>query len=261
MIIMTNTTKQIPATPIRLMSHTIQRTARLVGLLILIMAVFAPFGMIYVPATLVVPGDAATTAHNIMASEGLFRLGIASDAVVVLLELMIVVLLYVLLKPVSTTLALIAAFSRLAMTIIQGVNLLTHLVVLLLLSGAGYLTVFAPDQVHALGLLFLNAHAEVVLIWGLFFGLHLLVLGCVVYTSGYISRIPGVLLIVASLCYLTQSFGNILLPEHKGLFTAIGALSVVEIALPVWLLIKGVNLEQWEKRALEAASREPMPQG
>jgi Domain of unknown function (DUF4386) len=147
------------------------------------------------------------------------------------------------------------------MTVIQGVNLLTHFVVLLLLSGAGYLTVFAPDQLHALGLLVLNAHAGVVLIWGLFFGLHLLVLGYLVYKSGYISRIVGILLMIASLCYLTQSFGNILLPQYEGIFTAIGLLSTVEIALPLWLLIKGVNVERWEKRVLEAASREPMPQG
>jgi hypothetical protein len=266
MAVMTNTTnptnmsKTIQA-PARQKSHAIQRTARLVGLLILIMAVFAPFSMIYVPSTLIVPGDAATTAQNIMASEGLFRLGIASDAVVVLLELVIVVLLYVLLKPVSKTLSLVAAFSRLAMTVIQGVNLLPHFVVLLLLSGAGYLTVFAPDQLQALGLLFLNAHAEVVLIWGFFFGLHLLVLGYLVYKSGYIPRTVGVLLMIASLCYLTQSFGNILLPQYEGIFTSVGLLSTVEIALPLWLLIKGVNVAKWEKRVLEAASIEPMPQG
>jgi hypothetical protein len=256
-----STTTQAPAKPMRQMAYTIQRTARLVGILILIMAVFAPFSMIYVPATLVVPGDATTTAQHIVASEGLFRLGIASDAVVVLLEIVIVVLLYGLLKPVSKTLSLVAAFSRLAMTIIQGVNLLTHFVVLLLLSGASYLVVFAPDQLHALALLFLNAHADVVLIWGFCFALHLLVLGYLVYTSGYISRIPGVLLIIAALCYLTQSFGIILLPAYKGMFTAVGALSMVEIALPLWLLIKGVNVEQWEKRVLEAAAREPMPLG
>jgi len=256
----TNTSKTIQA-PARQKSQAIQRTARLVGLLILIMAVFAPFSMIYVPSTLIVPGDAATTAQNIMASEGLFRLGIASDAVVVLLELVIVVLLYVLLKPVSKILSLVAAFSRLAMTVIQGVNLLTHFVVLLLLSGAGYLTVFAPDQLHALGLLFLNAHADMVLIWGLFFALHLLVLGYLVYKSGYIPRIVGVLLMIASLCYLTQSFGNILLPQYEGIFTSVGLLSTVEIALPLWLLIKGVNVERWEKRTLEAALREPVPQG
>jgi hypothetical protein len=269
MAVMTNTTNptntskttQAPARQMRQMSNAIQRTARLVGVLILIIAVFAPFSMIYVPATLIVPGDAATTAQNIIASEGLFRLGLASDAVVFLLEIGVIVLLYVLLKPVSQTLSLVAAFSRLAMTIILGINLLPHFFVLLLLSGAGYLTVFAPDQLHALGLLFLNVHADIVLIWGLFFSLHLLVLGYLVYKSGYIPRIVGVLLIIASLCYLTQSFGNILLPEYKEIFTSVGFLSVVEIALPLWLLIKGVNVEQWEKRVLEAASIDPIPQG
>ena len=250
-----STTTPAPTRPLRQMPQAIQRTARLVGLLILLIAVCSPFSMIYVPATLIVPGDAATTAHNIMASEGLFRLGMASDAVVVLLEIVVVILLYRLLKPVSTTLSLVAACSRLAMTVIQGINLLAAFLVLLLLSGAAYLTVFTPDQVDALGLLVLNAHAEVVLIWGLFFGLHLLVLGHVVYRSGYVPRLVGVLLILAGVCYLTQSFGTILVPAYSGLFTSVGLLSVVEIALPVWLLIKGVNVEQWEQRSFDAAAR------
>jgi hypothetical protein len=246
-----------PTRQIGKLSNPIQRTARLVGALILLIAILAPFSMIFVPSTLIVAGDAATTARNIMASEGLFRLGIAGDAVIFLLETVVVVLLYVLLKPVSKTLSLVAAFSRLAMTVIQGINLLTHLVVLLLLSGAGYMTVFAQDQLNALGLLFIDAHAGVVLIWGLFFALHLSVFGYLVYKSGYIPRFVGVLLMVASVCYLTQSFGNILLPEYKGIFTSIGLLSIVEVALPLWLLIKGVNVATWEKRVLEAASIEP----
>jgi hypothetical protein len=232
---------------------SIKMAARIAGVLILMIAVFAPFSMLYVPSTLIVPGDAAATANNIMASEGLFRLGIASDSVVFLIEIVVTMLLYVLLKPVSKTLSLVAAFSRLAMTIIQGINLLNHFFVLLLLSGATYLTVFAPDQLHALVLLFLNAHESVVLIWGLFFGLHLVVLGYLVYKSGYLPKIIGVLLILASLCYLTQNFGNILLPNYKEIFASVGYLSIVEIALPLWLLIKGVNIEQWEKRALESA--------
>ena len=150
-----------------------KRTARIAGLLILIISVFSVFSMLYVSSKLVVPGDAATTASNIMASKGLFRLGIVSDSIVFLLEIVIVVMLYVLLKPVSKTLSLVAAFSRLAMIVIQGINLLNHFTALLLLSGAGYLTVFQPDQLHALVLLFLNAHESVVLIWGLFFSLHL----------------------------------------------------------------------------------------
>ena len=241
--------------------NSIQTTAKITAVLILIMAVIAPFGMLYIPSTLVVPGDAATTAHRIMTSEGLFRLGLVSDSVVFLIEILLTVLLYILLKPVSKTLSLVAAFSRLSMAVIQGINLLNQFIVLLLLSGATYLAVFAPNQLQALVLLFLNAHAMVVLIWGLFFGFHLLVSGYLVYTSGYLSSIPGVLLIIAGLCYLTQSFGNILLPQSAGLFTLIGSLSILEVAFPFWLLIKGVNVDQWKKRALESDSLAPMPIG
>jgi hypothetical protein len=233
--------------------NSLKKTARIAGLLILIISVFAPFSMMYVPSNLIVPGDAATTANNIVASEGLFRAGIVSDSVVFLIEIVITVVLYVLLKPVSKTLSLVAAFSRLAMTVIQGINLLNHFIPLLLLSGAGYLTVFEPDQLHALVLLFLNAHEYVVLVWGLFFGLHLFFLGYLVYKSGYIPRILGVLLIIASLCYLAQSFGNILLPKYEEIFATIGFLSILELAFPLWLLIKGVNVEKWENRALESA--------
>jgi hypothetical protein len=154
---------------------------------------------------------------------------------------------------VSKTLSVVATFSRLAMTIIQGLNLLNHFIVLLLLSGAAYLTVLAPDHLDALVLLFLNAHESVVLIWGLFFALHLFIFGYLVYKSGFLPRIIGVLLIIVSLCYFTQSFGNILLPQQKALFTTIGFLSIIEILFPLWLLIKGVNVEKWEKQSLETA--------
>ncbi len=232
---------------------SINKIARIAGILTLIIVVFAPFSMIYVPTTLVVPGDAATTANNIMASEGLFRLGMVSDSIVFLIEIVLTVLLYVLLKPINRTLSLVAAFSRLAMTVIQGINLLNHFFVLLLLSGAGYLTIFAPDQLQAFVMLFLNAHESVVLIWGLFFGLHLLVFGFLIYKSGYLPKFLGILLLVVAFCYLIQDFGNMLFPQYKVLFTSIGSLAFLEIALPLWLLIKGINVEQWQKRVLESA--------
>jgi hypothetical protein len=233
---------------------SINKTARIAGILTLLIVVLAPFSMIYVPTALVVPGDAALTANHIMASEGLFRLGMVSDSIVFLIEIVLTVLLYVLVKPVNKTLSLVAAFSRLAMTVIQGLNLLNHFIVLLLLSGAGYLTTFAPDQTHALVMMFLDAHENMVLIWGLFFSLHLLVFGYLVYRSGYIPKMIGVLLVIASLSYLIQGFGNILFPQYKAIFTSIGFLSSIEIALPIWLLIKGVNVEQWQKRVSESAS-------
>ena len=220
---------------------SLKRTARIAGILTLLMAVVAPFGMMYVPSTLVVPGDATATANNIVASEGLLRLGIADNAVVFLIEIVLVVMLYVLLKPVSKTWSLVAAFARLGMTTIQGINLFNQFMALQLLGGAAYLNSFEPGQLHALALAFMNAFESVALIWGLFFALHLFVLGALVYKSGYIPRVIGILLLVASLCYLVQSFGTILLPGYDELWSAVGLVSMVELAFPLWLVIKGVR--------------------
>jgi len=234
-------------------TQEIKKTARLVGGLTLLMAVIAIISMIFLPTNLIVPGDATTTATKIMASEGAFRTSIAGNAVILLIEIVLTVMLYVLLKPVNKTLSMIAAFSRLAMTTIQGINLLNQFFVLLLLSGAGYLTVFEPAQLHALVQLFLNAHEYAILIWGLFFALHLLGIGYLVYKSGYIPKTLGILLIVSSLCYLIQSFGNIIFPQYKEIFITIGFISIIELAFPLWLVIKGVKVEKWEERVLESA--------
>ncbi len=234
-------------------ANSIQMTARFAAILTLLIVVLAPFSMLYIPTTLVVPGDATATANNIMASQGLFRAGMVSDSIVFLIEIALTVLLYILIKPVSKSLSLIATYARLAMTVIQGINLLNHFIVLLLLSGAGYLTVFAPDQLQVFVLLFLNAHESVTLIWGLFFGLHLLVFGYLVYKSGYLPKFIGVLLLIVALCYLVQDFGNMLFPQYKALFTSIGSLAFLEIAFPLWLLIKGVNVEEWQKHVSESA--------
>lgn len=223
--------------------NTLKTTARIAGLLMLVLVALAPFSMLYVPSTLIVPGDAATTANNIVSSAPMFRLAMASDAVIFLVEIALCALVYTLVRPVNKTLALIAVFARLAMTIIQGLNLLNHFVVMSLLSGSGSVAALAPPQLHALVSLFLGAHEAGVLIWGMFFGLHLLVLGYLVYRSGYLPKVIGGLLVFVGLVYLAQSFGNILLPDAKALFTAMGSLGFLEIAFPVWLLIKGVKAQ------------------
>jgi hypothetical protein len=142
--------------------------ARITGLLLLIIAFLGPFSLIYVPSTLIVPGDATATADNIRASESLFRIAIISDSLIFLIEIVVTALLYVLLRPVSRTLSLVAAFARLAMAVIQGINVLPSFIVLLLLSGAGYSRAFEPGQLDALALLFLNAREYGVYIWQAF---------------------------------------------------------------------------------------------
>src|SRR3989337_2912936 len=114
--------------------------ARVAGFLLLFVVVIAPFSQLYVPSTLIVPGDAAATANNIRASGWVLQLGVVGDSLVFLIEIVLCVLLYVLLRPVSRTLSLVAAFARLAMTVIMGINLLPYFIALLLLSGSTYLS-------------------------------------------------------------------------------------------------------------------------
>jgi hypothetical protein len=139
--------------------NSFQKNAKIAGVLYLLIAVLAGFVHFYVPDKLFESGDAGTTASNIMASQGLFRMSIGVELVILLSEIVLTVLLYGLLKPVNKTLSLVAAVSRLAMTTIHGFNLLNHFMVLLLLGGAGYLTVFQPDQLQALVRFFLDAYS------------------------------------------------------------------------------------------------------
>jgi hypothetical protein len=234
--------------------NSINKTARVAGILYIIIFIAAVFSSMYVPSNLIVPGDAATTANNIMASESLFRLGFVGYLIIFLSEIVLSVLLYVLLKPVSKTLSLVAMVSRLAMTTIHGINLLNQFFALLLLSGAAYLSVLETDQLHALVLLFLNAFSYGWSIGIVFFGLHTFLLGYLVFKSGYFPRILGVLLIFASLAYLVDNFAILLLPnyEETPVFLVLPII-IAELAFPLWLLIKGVNVELWKKRALESA--------
>ncbi len=229
--------------------------ARFAGLLYLVIAALSGFVHFYVPGELIVPGDATTTATMIMASEGLFRLNIAAELVIVLIEVVVSILIYVLLKPVSKTLSLVATVSRLVMTTIHGMNVVNNVIVLLLLSGAGYVTVFAPDQVHALVMLFLDAYRYGFQIGVFFFALHTAVLGYLIFTSGYFPKVPGVMLMIASLGYLIDSSALVLLANHRtgAIYFAL-PIAIAEIAFPLWLLFKGVNTEQWGNRALESDS-------
>lgn len=234
--------------------NSIKATARTTGLLYLIMFITAPLSILLVSANLIVPGDAATTANNIMASEGIFRLGIAGHLVVLLLDLGISVLLYVILKPVNKTLALIAMVSRLVMTAMRGINLLNYFIVLQLLNGAGFLSVFDTNQINALVMVFLNAFDKGFSLDLVFFSLHLFFVGYLVYKSGFFPKILGILLLIAFAGYFTDSLTGILFPDFKQMVSSIVMIpnTLAELAFTLWLLIKGVNVEKWEKHVKES---------
>jgi hypothetical protein len=234
--------------------YPIRRLARAVGLLYLAIFFIAPFPYLIGRANLVVPDDAAAPAANIAASTGAFRAGLAAESLVFLIEIAVSAMLFVILRPVSAPIALAATFARLAEAVIQAANLLTGIGVVLVLGGAGYLAAFGSDQLDALAMLFLDINAFGILLWGMLFGFHLVLLGYLVYRSGFWPRALGVLLLLAGLGYLAQSYGHLLAPQFDDtLRTLVMVLAIpAELAFTIWLLWKGIDVERWHARARAA---------
>ncbi|HSG50119.1 MAG TPA: DUF4386 domain-containing protein [Longimicrobiales bacterium] len=232
-------TESLPDTPI-----PTRTLARLTGLLYLVIIVCAGFSEGVVRSGLVVAGDAAATAENILASQGLFRLGLVMDLVAFLADAAVAVLLYLLLKPVSRTVSLMAAAFRLvAHPAIGGINLVNHFGALLLLTGEGTLAAFDPGQREALALLAMDAHGYGYLIAGAFFGVHLALLGYLLFRSERFPRVLGVLVGAAAVGYLVESFTIFLLPQYTALATGLVVATAVmgEVSLCLWLLVRGVR--------------------
>lgn len=209
-----------------------------------------------VRSTLVVPGDATATAQNIAESESLFRWGMAGEASIFLIEIALAAVLYVLLRPVSRSMSLAGALARVSEGVVMAAgNLFTSILTLVAVGGAGYLAVFESGQRDALALMFQEANDYVVLTWCLFFGLSLLITGWLVYRSGFFPKIPGVLLSLAGIGYLAQSFGTIVAPGLTDVLSAVVLVFAVpgELVFALWLLIKGVDEDKWRAQALDAS--------
>lgn len=233
--------------------NAIKKTARITGLLYLAIFIIYPLAT-SVRATLVVPGNAAMTAQNIAANLPLFRWGMAGESVIFLIEIVMAGFLYVLLRPVSQSISLASALGRAAEGVVMAAaNLFTSILTLVLVGGSSYLMVFNQEQQHALALLFQDANTYVILIWGLFFALHLVLLGWLVYRSGFLPKIPGILLALAGFGYFVQSFGVMLDPSLADVLETVVIVLAVpgELVFAMWLLIKGVDENKWHERTLE----------
>ena len=222
--------------------------ARVAGALYLISNIFAPFTLLYLPSRFIVRGDAAATANNVIASEPLFRFGIVGNLFTFIANIFLALALYQLLKVVNKNMASLMVILFLVGVPIAMLNELTQLAILQLLGGADYLKAYPTDQLQALAYLLLRLHDQGLLIAHIFFGLWLLPMGYLVFKSGFIPKIVGVLLVIAGVGYVVQSFAAFLgYNVNIILFTGLG-----ELVFLLWLLIKGVNVEQWKKRAVES---------
>ena len=241
----------------RAVGTSLQVYAKVAGVIWLIVAILAPFAEFFVRQGLIVPGNVAATAENIVASQSLFRAGFATDLVDFVIEVALAAVLYVLFRPVSRTLALVMAFARLAMVTILGLNLLNMFTALQLLTSPAYATAFEKGQLQALAFMFLNDQHYGYALGMVFFGLHLGVLGFLVYRSRFLPRILGVLMVVSSLGYLADSFTKFLVPQSADALAMVVVVTALvgELPLTWWLLVKGVNVERWRQRALGETRR------
>ena len=190
-----------------------------------------------------------------MANGLLFRIGFVSDLIHETLFLLVAWTLYVLLKPVNKNHALLMVILALVSVSIQGINLLIQFAAVELLSGASYLTVFAADQLHAQVMFFLNLQNHGIIIAQIFSGLWGFPLGFLIFKSGFLPRILGILLMIGSIGYPIDSIQYFLFPNYRAIISLVVLMPAVIglFSLTLWLLFKGVNVEQWEKRALETA--------
>jgi hypothetical protein len=223
--------------------NSIKKNAKIAGLLYLIMAVTGPVGLLYVPSRIIVGGDAAATADNIINSAMLFRIGILSNLICQISFVFLVLSLNHLFKGVNEKHSRLMVSLVIVAVPIAILNELTQIAALHLLSGAEYLKVFDPSQLNALALAFLNVHGQGVIIAGIFWGLWLFPFGYLVIKSGFIPKIFGVLLIIGCFSYLADSSVALLFPQYSDAVSKILMLplGVGEISTILWLLIKGAR--------------------
>jgi uncharacterized protein DUF4386 len=227
---------------------------RLVGLVYLLVSIPGAFALVYVPSKLIVHGDATATAHNIAASETLFRLGIACELISQILFMWVALALYGLLKGVNRRHALLMLGLIVVSVPIALMNELNAIAALILVRGADFLAIFDKPQRDALAMLFLNLHSHGFGIAEIFWGLWLFPLGLLVYRSGFIPRILGILLMLNCFTYVINSFTSLLLPQYEHIVGRwMTPFQFGELLFMFWLLIMGANPKPLEFRVSSAA--------
>ena len=223
-----------------------QTYARIAGVLFLISIVAGGFGEFYVPSTLIVSADATATANNIRASEWLFRLGFAGYLVEAMCDIGLTLVLYVLLRRVHEELALLAAFFRLVSTAVFGAAELFYFAATFILGGAAYLKTFSPDQLNALALLSLKLYGYGGGIFMVFYGIPSILLGYLMFRSGYFPRVLGALMALGGLGFVVRNFLLVLAPAWASSLLLL-PMTLAVLPMTVWLLVKGVDVRKWEE--------------
>ena len=221
---------------------TLQKNARVAGLLYLLIAITGPFVLLYVPGKLFVPGDASATANNILAHVTLFKAYIVVGLLSELFFIALVLALYRLLHDVSRELAIVMVVLVLIDAPMAFLSVANQVATLAIVQGADFLSAFDQPQRNALATLLINIDKLGLPVSEIFWGLWLLPLGLLVYRSGFLPRFLGVWLFINGIAYVVISFTGILLPQHVEIVNTIAfPILFGELAFMLWLVIIGAR--------------------
>jgi hypothetical protein len=228
---------------------------RFAGLLYVLTSIPGFFAMGYVPGKLIVDGNAAATASNIVAHETLFRLGIASGLIGQAGFIFVAWALYDLFKRVNQRQAALMVILIVVQVPIAFLNELNAIAALVLVRGADFLSIFDKPQREALAMLFLKVHDHGFNVAEIFWGLWLFPLALLVYRSRFLPRFLGVWLGLAGLAWVILSLTSLLLPQYQHkVYTFSQPATFGEIVFMFWLLIKGARPPAVDARTLSAAA-------
>lgn len=218
--------------------------ARLAGFSLLLVGAAGIFANLFVMGGLFVPDDATATANNITANNLLFRFGILGFIIMCILDLVIAWAFYILLKQVNKNVALLAVLFRVFYTAIFSAALFNFLSLSHLLSDEARMEVIEPNQLDLEVLNFINAIINAGSIGLVFFGVHLLLLGYLIFKSGFIPKILGIIMLLAGLGYFIDNIAWVLLSNYENLMAffplvILGLAIIAELAFAIWLLVKG----------------------
>jgi len=198
---------------------------------------------LYVPGKLIVRGNAAATASNILAHETLFRLCIVSELLSSVIFICLGLALYRLLSGVNKTWAGAMLALVLVSAAVGFLNVLNYVAALTLIHGTDFLGAFETPQRYALGMLFLRLHGQGGLMKEIFWGLWSFPFGCLVFVSGFLPRFLGVWLMLACFVWLALSLTALLFPPYyEAAFKMAQPVLFAELAIMLWLLIKGAKV-------------------
>jgi Domain of unknown function (DUF4386) len=227
-----------------------QLYARIGGVLYLMLIGLGIFGQV-VKEKVIVSGDAAATAANLTSMETLWRFGIAFEFLALICVTALAMIYFVLLKPVNKELNLLATFLRMIGIAVETVAALNLATALFPLGNAAYLKAFTPEQLYGMATLAIKSHSYGYTLALLFFGFTFLFHGRLIFRSGFLPKILGLMIQIGGACYLTNSFIFFLAPSLSGMLFPWILLPcfVAELSLALWLLFKGVNVQRWKERA------------